>query len=315
MLACLLAPVSHQAKEPLGRAQFTEHVAGQLRKAVPGLTVTVIRDLELRAVTKDQRESTVFLDNAYAELAHDPDDLDAIVARHVASAKETMGRKAPQVRRDRIVPVIKDRGWLEEVRRSLRERGARKELAQVWEEYNSELVIVYAEDSPKNIRYLGEDDLRALGLSRGELRPLAIRNLLSILPKIELHGQGGLYMMTAGGDYEASLILADRIWDGGEVKVDGDVVVAIPARDVLLICGSRDSPAIAKVREIAARTAKEAPYRLTAALLVRRNGKFQRLSPRALRARRRRFRLTLRGSPAPASMRRSGMSHTSATAT
>ncbi len=109
------------------------------------------------------------------------------------------------------------------------------------------------------------------------MRPLAIRNLLSILPKIEMHGQGGLYMMTAGGDYEASLILADGIWDGGQVKVDGDVAVATPARDLLLICGSRDSAAIAKVREIAAKTAKEASYRLTPALFVRRNGKFQRL--------------------------------------
>jgi uncharacterized protein YtpQ (UPF0354 family) len=145
----------------------------------------------------------------------------------------------------------------------------------VWEEYNSELLIFYAEDTPKTIRYLSDSDLRSLGLSRKELRRLGIRNLLSMLPSIELHGEDGVFMMTAGGDYEASLILADSIWDSGQVKVDGDVVVAIPSRDLLLICGSRHAAAIAKVREMATKMASESPYRLTPTLFVRRKGTFR----------------------------------------
>lgn len=300
LLACLLTPAAHGAKGPPSRAGFTEQVAAALRKEIPGLTVTVVRDLQLRAVTRDGAESTVFLDNAYADATGDPDHLDDIVARHVASAKETIGARAEPIHRDRIVPVIKDRAWLEEVRATLRARGAKKPPDQVWEDYNSELVILYAEDTPRNIRYFGEEDLRKVGLARKDLRPLAVRNLLLLLPKIEMHGEGGLYMMTAGGDYEASLILADQIWDGGQVKVDGDIVVAIPARDLLLVCGSRDRASVAKAREIAARMAKEGSYRLTPALFVRRKGKFQVLSPRAVGARRRRPRLTLREGRAPA---------------
>ncbi len=277
LLAGLLLPATHEAKDLLSPAQFTQHVATALRKAAPDLTVSVVRDLELRTVGKDKRESTVFLGNAYAGLAHDPTHLDSIVARYVASMKETAGMRGSLAHRDRIVPVIKDRAWLEETRSVARPQGGGNGIAFLWEEYNSELFIFYAEDSPKNMRYLGEDDLRSLGLSMAELRTLAVRNLLAMLPKIELHGQDGLYMMTAGGDYEASLILADSIWASGQVKVNGDIVVAIPSRDLLLICGSGDSAAIAKVRELATKTARDSPYRLTPALFVRRNGKFRRL--------------------------------------
>ena len=47
-------------------------------------------------------------------------------------------------------------------------------------------------------------------------------------------------MLKAGGDYEASLLLFDDIWRDGQVKVDGDIVVAVPAKDVLLVTGSNN---------------------------------------------------------------------------
>jgi uncharacterized protein YtpQ (UPF0354 family) len=49
------------------------------------------------------------------------------------------------------------------------------------------------------------------------------------VPKIE---------MRAGGQYESSLLLAENIWSSGQIEVDGDVVVAVPAKDALLVTGS-----------------------------------------------------------------------------
>jgi uncharacterized protein YtpQ (UPF0354 family) len=85
-------------------------------------------------------------------------------------------------------------------------------------------------------------------------------------------------MITADGSYESSLLLLDDLWSKGDVpaKVDGDVVVAIPARDLLFFTGSSNPAGVARLRELAAKYVKQASYRLTAALFVYRDGRFTR---------------------------------------
>jgi uncharacterized protein YtpQ (UPF0354 family) len=120
----------------------------------------------------------------------------------------------------------------------------------VYEDFNDDLIVLYAEDSPKNIRYFSPDDLAKAQIDRKDLRNLACENLKRLLPKIEQHGASGLYMLGAGGDYEASLLLFDSIWSGLKEAVRGDVVVAIPSRDVLVVTGSEDAEGIQKMKKI-----------------------------------------------------------------
>jgi len=109
----------------------------------------------------------------------------------------------------------------------------------------------------------------------GELRSLACENLKRLLPKIEYHGTNGLYMVTAGGNYEASLLLLDSIWHGGQMEVQGDIVVAIPTRDLLLVTGSKDARGIEKVKQMVKKATSRGAYRLIPQLFVYRNGKFE----------------------------------------
>ncbi len=95
-----------------------------------------------------------------------------------------------------------------------------------------------------------------------------------LLPKIEMRRIGDILLISAGGDYEASLLLIDDIWSGGQIKVDGDIVVAVPARDVLLVTGSRNRTGLKKVRELAAKYVAEGRYELTDMLFVYRDGRF-----------------------------------------
>src|SRR4029450_9414253 len=112
-------------------------------------------------------------------------------------------------------------------------RGAKEVPEHVYEDFSPDLIVVYAEDSPKNIRYLVPKDLELAKIDRAELRALACENLKRILPKIERHGTDGLYMLTAGGDYEASLLLLDSIWSGGPNDVQGAGVVAVSERALM----------------------------------------------------------------------------------
>ncbi len=248
--------------------------AEAMRKSSPGLRVDVIGDLELKVTNAEGRDSTPFLYNAYDAYLQEPAAKADLIHRFAAAALETATAGHSGVDRSRIVPVIKDRPWLAEIRQAMLHRGATKLPEAVYDDFTPDLVIAYAEDSPRNMRYLTPKNLEDTGIDRKELRALACENLKRLLPKIERHGANGLYMLTAGGNYEASLLLLDSIWSGGQMDVRGDIVVAIPTRDLLLVTGSQNPEGIKKVKEMANEASIKGPYRLTPKLFVYRNGQF-----------------------------------------
>jgi len=264
--------------------EFTSEFATALRKSSPELLVEIVRDLELKVTTAGGQESTSFLDNAYDTYKLDPKSKNEVIKQFVAAGLETIDslQKSEELDRTRIVPVIKDRPWIEETRKAVTSRGAKEMPENVYEDLNSDLIILYAEDSPKNIRYFGPKDLEKAHIGRKELRNLACENLKRLLPKIERRGANGLYMITAGGDYEASILLLDSVWTDLQKEVNGDIVVAIPTRDLLIVTGSEDPQGIEKMKQIVQKSSAEGSYRLTTKLFVYRNGKFERFKDSSL---------------------------------
>jgi uncharacterized protein YtpQ (UPF0354 family) len=259
----------------LSPTSFTSEYATALRKSSPGLKVEIVRDLQLKVTATDGRETTSFLDNAYDTCKLEPKSKDEVIKRFVAAGLETIAslETSEELDRTRIVPVIKDRPWIEETRKAVMGRGVKEMPENVYEDLNSDLIILYAEDSPKNIRYFGSKDLEKAHLERNELRKLACENLKRLLPKIERRGTNGFYMLTAGGDYEASLLLLDSVWSDLQKEVRGDIVVAIPTRDLLLVTCSHDARGIEKMKQLVEKASAEGSYRLTTKLFVFHGGK------------------------------------------
>lgn len=261
----------------LNPAAFTAEFLTTFQKTAPWLKIEIVKDFELKLITTDGRQSTSFLDNAYDIYKQDPGAKNDIVHRFVTAALESMMNTVvtEELDRTRIVPVIKDRLWLEETRKAMHGRGVKDLKENVYEDLNSNLVVLYAEDSPKNIRYFSPEDLEKAQIGKHELRALACENLKRLLPKIERHGANGLFMLTAGGDYESSLLLFDFIWDDMQKEVRGDVVVAIPTRELLLVTGSQDTQGIEKMKHIVQKATAEGSYRLTTQLFVFRDGRLE----------------------------------------
>lgn len=256
---------------------FTRLYLAYLRKSAGGMDFERIGDLEIKARMPDGASHSIFLDNAYNQYRNDPDRRDEILETYIGSFIEVAASREMPHDPARIVPVIKDRGWMEGIRSSLLERGGDPEdfPAYVSEPYNTELEIYYAEDSPKNIRYLTEDAFAALGLERATLRERAVANLLGLIDGYEVRGGDGLFLITAGGDYEASLLLVDEVWNREAMPVDGDFVVAIPARDLLIVTGSNHRVAIDRLRAMAGESAATFSYSLTSVLFIRKAGGFE----------------------------------------
>lgn len=275
LIACMLALAVHAATDVLSPEQFTEEFRAALSAALPDATVTVAEPLHLTMKAPDREEARAFLDNAFDEYSANPAAKSDLIARYVASFAEST-KKAGPLNPQQIVPVIKDRAWAKEVKRAAKARGTASMGEQVIEELNDDLVIVYAEDTPQNIRYFGPKDLQEAGVQTDKLRALAMENLRRILPPPEAVNGPLISMMTAGGDYVPSLLLIDEIWSGDKLDVQGEIVIAIPTRDVLLFTGSNNKEGVKKLRELAKKAHADGPYSLTDRLFVYRGGKFER---------------------------------------
>jgi uncharacterized protein YtpQ (UPF0354 family) len=259
--------------ETLAPQAFTETFVQRLKAAWPDIKVTIKGNLLVQAEGPNGRTLDISLANLYPIYRSDPNRLNETIRDYVAKVSPPRGSPTTSVALDRtrIIPLIKDRPWLDEVNSKVRAQAAKDAPLLASEDFNKELVIVYALDDSKRMRFLQADELA--GIERDELRTLALENLLRIMPKIQMATNGRFGMMIAGGDYEASLLLYDSIWTDGTVKVKGDIVVAIPTRGMLLVTGSQDRNGLQAMREIVAKNA-DGPYRLTTALFVYRKGRF-----------------------------------------
>jgi uncharacterized protein YtpQ (UPF0354 family) len=261
--------------EMLTPPAFTQEFARALARTRPSAKVSVAGDLKLTIKETDGLVRNIQLNNAYNEYKLDPQRFDDLVATFSAIFSQSASKEAG-LDRTRIIPVIKDRQWLDELHNTLKAKGvAQQHLA---DRFNDELVIVYAQDDPNRMRYLTTQE--DFGLSREELRSLAVANLKRVLPKIEMGRVGDVALMSAGGNYEASLLLIDDIWSSGQIQVNGDIVVAIPTRDTLLVTGSRSRSGLKLVRELTAKFKAQGPYELTDTLFRYRDGRFTKFGSR-----------------------------------
>jgi len=257
-------------------AQFTREFADALHQAAPDLKVETVHDLQLTVTPPSGNASSVFLDNAYDLYKQNPSAKADVFQKYIASDQESIANAQMHdtVDRDHIIPIVKDRPWLDEMTESLRIRGNTNQFEEVHEDLNPELIILYAEDSPKAIRYLTPDNLIKNGLDRSELRSLASKNLMNLIPPIQRHGTNGFYALDAGGNYEASLLVVDSVWTDLQKDVRGDVVVAIPTRDILMVTGSNDQDGLGRMKKMVDEAYAQGSYRLTDKLFVYREGRF-----------------------------------------
>jgi uncharacterized protein YtpQ (UPF0354 family) len=135
-----------------------------------------------------------------------------------------------------------------------------------------DLVVGYSMARPYGDRLMTWPEFAALEMPRRELRRRAAEYLDASLRNVGIHGQPPA-LMTSFDGIESSLLLADDFWDSLEGSVPGEIVIGAPARDALIITGSRSPAGIAKVRRAVDRMFLAGHrHLLTPDLLVRHRG-------------------------------------------
>jgi uncharacterized protein YtpQ (UPF0354 family) len=270
VVACLLGLSGAGHAQVLGPQEFMQNIARELNAASPQLGVTAGPELQLR-FRREGKNGVLNLADIYKRYRENP----ALYALIVASLTDQLSHsKMPgQATRDSIVPLVRTRAWLAELQKS---HNARKPAdVAIYESLNKELILVYADRDNTDTRILSANE--KLPVAREDLRALALSNLERLLPKPELRKPvpgAEVYAFINQDPHGSSLLLLDRFWTDGKIKVKGDIVVSIPVRKALMIGGSRDLVALETMRVAAAKFAEDGLEVQTETLFVYRKGKW-----------------------------------------
>ena len=274
LVVLVFAIISYRRPKPPDPAAFAQDYIAQLRRIKPEAKAKVVGELELEILFPGCSEPLrAFLDNAFRDYSQSPKDKNAILARYVGALAESRASAATPIDPARILPVIRDREFVEQAGQLPRNGGKPIEVAS--EQLNDDLYVMYVADSEHSVRYLSEADLAEAKVDRANLRNQSMENLRRLYPEMQMMGAEGLYMIRLDGTYESSLLLSEKLWESPELKVKGEFLVAVPSRDVLVISGTLEREALETMRKIVAEVSATASYRISPRLFIRRDGKIE----------------------------------------
>jgi uncharacterized protein YtpQ (UPF0354 family) len=144
------------------------------------------------------------------------------------------------------------------------------------------LVAVYLMDMGPHFAHVQHHHLAALKAPPKGLHELGLINLGQIAEKrLEMVTHGAIKGLLLDGQFEASLMLLDGLWDGAlAAHAPNGAVVAIPTPDVLAFCDFVSAQGLRELQALVRRTWPDATKRLTQTLYHRHGGRWMPLPDR-----------------------------------
>lgn len=256
----------------VSRTAFVEHLGHEVVQHHPNWKVMISTDHKLMRIDTGHQTVEITLDDAYKRYQAAPDPLEEVAADMLKQLAEMLptGRC--------IVPVIKEKAWLDTVRQQLSQYESDPEVLNAsldfaWEDFNDELIILFAEDGSETMRYLMRYEVTID-------REQAINNLKQILPEVSAEivdtgaNDGKVAVISAGGTYEPSLMLIDDLWVQSPDPECGDLLVTVPSRGKLFFTHNDQPANLSALRQLTKQCFREDDHPLTTQIFIRRNGHF-----------------------------------------
>ncbi len=143
------------------------------------------------------------------------------------------------------------------------------------------LLCAYLWDEGDRFSYVQNRHLLAARLDQGRMHASAIENLKrQVGTNLQLHVQGASWMLTCDGNFEASLLMVDELWEKLLRDQAGEEpVAAVPARDILCFCPSTLREGIGQLHGIVERVWEGGDHLVSRQLYTRRAGRWSPLDP------------------------------------
>lgn len=116
-----------------------------------------------------------------------------------------------------------------------------------------DLILCFAVDEGNSYKILQNEVFKNNpNLNKDILHQASVNALIEeIGEQIKMNGDPNhIIMITAGGNFEAAIILLDYFWEQMHQIINGNAIISIPARDLLFICKEGNQDAMKKLKEI-----------------------------------------------------------------
>jgi uncharacterized protein YtpQ (UPF0354 family) len=137
----------------------------------------------------------------------------------------------------------------------------------------ADLWIAYAFDQPTCFKMAAKRDLQRLGLDECSVHEVALANLRDKVQSLKpefLELSNGVFKISCGGNYEATMLLLDNVWvQAAQIMERGTLVVSVPSRDMVAFTSSENHAGLAFLRSKAAEILEHDSHPLTRHFLVR----------------------------------------------
>ncbi len=147
----------------------------------------------------------------------------------------------------------------------------------VLRDWNNGLLVSYLVDGGNRFTYVQNKHLVACGISENQLHEVGINNLYTMAEKhLRIQQHGSVHALFMEGNFEASVLLLDTVWDISiKNLVREDFVAAVPTRDVLAFGDSSSPQAIKELHDVVGRLqSAQADHRLSTNLYRRKEGRW-----------------------------------------
>lgn len=147
--------------------------------------------------------------------------------------------------------------------------------------YVEPLLLSYVVDAGNYFELVQERHLEQDGLDDQTLHRIGLKNLAQLVGQrpTRVHPYRDIFAVTMGGDFEASLLLLDPLWDQHFRQfVRGDYAAVVPARDVLAFCDASSTAGLDELRQVVQRVFPGGDHVLSDRLYVRRSGSWSLLA-------------------------------------
>ena len=256
--------MAHLPREP---EAFGEQVAKMLERCFPDREAELVGPMDLLVGGRH-----LGLENLYRLVLREPARGTEIVQDYLEKILEgdsMLNLPLPlQVARSKIMPRIQPI--------SVFDRLDREQVAHV--PYVNDTVIVFVIDLPEVTVSITTEQMIRWGLQPDDLEAIARANLARYAPELRVRivesSDGGRAAMVSQHDgYDASRLLLTTLHDRLAPQLDGDFLVATPARDCFVAISAGPDPFVARLRDRIGADFRRLPYPITRELfLVTRDG-------------------------------------------
>lgn len=243
------------------RTAFTDKVAAMLRSRLTDKDVIVAAE----PLTLKVGELQANLDRVFGYCRANAQGCDDELRRYVQAVVDASSNAAAPATREALRLVIRpaDFGG----------RGSpafNAKAAQLRRPFASGLVALPVVDGERSARLMNEGDCEKLGLSPEQAHEVALANVrttLKPLADVAKPAQRGVIRTLEGDFYESSRVLLPGDWASLAQAQDGVLIVALPAKDVVLFGADDSAAGLDALRTLARDVARRSPAPLTDILL------------------------------------------------